>query len=92
MGRQMSLLFKELKEHDPELWKELAQPNTGNLFDTSGFMRGNEILLKGNSQLANHTMLSVRYKKARKSFLSFQIGGIAFFIFLSINFAINSNP
>ena len=84
MGKHMTVLFKELKEHDPELWRNLAQPNTANMFDVAGYMRGNQILFKGNNQLATHPVLSERYHLARKWFLRFQVGGIIFFVLITI--------
>lgn len=75
-GRHMTLLFDELKNEDPELWRKLAQPNTSSIFDLAGYLRGNQILFKGSDQLANHPKISVRYRLARKWFLRFQFGGL----------------
>jgi len=82
MGRHMTFLFRELKEQDPELWRDLAQPNTGSMLDVAGSLRGHQILAKGDDRLASHPKLSDRYHRARKAFFLFQIGGIVFFVFL----------
>ncbi|WP_413702155.1 hypothetical protein ACLKMH_12095 [Psychromonas sp. KJ10-10] len=84
MGRHMTLLFQELKEKDRELWKDLAQLNTSNMFDVPGYMRGNIILFKGSKQLEVHPILSQRYRLARKWFLWFQISNIVLFVILFV--------
>jgi len=72
MGRHMTFLFKELKEKDPELWKDLARPGVG-IFDTSGSITANLILMKGSERLERHSILSDRYKLARKWWLRFNV-------------------
>jgi len=89
-GRHMTLFFDELKNEDPKLWRELARPNTSNIFDLAGYMRGNQILFKGNDQLANHPRLSVRYRLARKWFLRFQLGGLLIPIIIVMQLIENS--
>jgi hypothetical protein len=89
MGRSMTSLFDSLKQNDPELWRDLAQPSMG-VFDLAGYIRANTILFKGNEALATHEQLSTTYSLARKWWFLFQGSGLAIFLLFSAAVVINA--